>query len=164
MTPAELAEWIRVAPWLAALLIVLIVIGVVLRWVITTGAPALKKLTDMADDFLGEPSRPGVDARPGVMERLKAAEVAQVTAAREQAAIAREQTAIAEKLEVVRHEMFPNSGASLRDAVDNQGRAIARIDEKLAADYERIEAVEETVAEIVDTRMTEAIETIKENP
>src|SRR5690606_5567725 len=104
-------------------------------------------LTDMADDFLGEPARAGVDARPGVMERLKAAEIAQTTAAREQAAIA-------EKLEVVRHEMFPNSGASLRDAVDQQGKAIARIDEKLDNDNRRISEL--------DARMTAAIKIIEE--
>lgn len=139
MTPAALAEWIRVAPWLVAA-VLLIMLAV---WAVRKAAPVLRKLGHLVDDLVGEPARPGVEARPGLMERMEAVE---------------------KKAEIIRHEMFPNSGASLRDAVDQQGRAIARIDEKLAADYERIEAVEETVAEIVDTRMTEAIETIKENP
>lgn len=144
MTPDELAEWIRVAPWLVAA----VIIGLFVVWVVRKIAPSLKKLTDMADDFLGEKARPGVPARPGVMERLAAHEAAQDDAAREQGAIA-------DKLEVVRHELFPNSGTSLRDAVN-------RIDEKLDSDNRRIGDLEDGM-KAVDERVTEAIETIKEH-
>lgn len=33
-------------------------------------APVVKKLADTLDDFHGEPARPGVKRRPGIMERL----------------------------------------------------------------------------------------------
>lgn len=144
MTPQVISEWIQVAPWLVAI----VAVGLVIIWVALKLAPALKRITDMADDFLGEKSRPGVPARPGVMERLAAQERAQDDAAREQ-------RAIASTLEVVRHEMFPNSGASLRDAVN-------RIDDKLDNDNRRIGDLEDGV-KAIDERVTAAIKIIEEN-
>lgn len=32
--------------------------------------PFVKKFTNFMDDWIGEPERPGVESRPGVMERL----------------------------------------------------------------------------------------------
>lgn len=55
------------------------------------------RMEEFADDWLGVPGRPGVPARPGVMERLDRLD-------RDVAGI--------------RHELHPNSGASLRDAID----------------------------------------------
>lgn len=131
MTPDELAEWIRVAPWLVAVILVVLLAV----WTVRKVAPVLRKLGHLVDDLVGEPERPGVPARPGLMERMEAVE---------------------KKAEIIRHEMFPNSGASLRDAVDKQGRAIARIDVKLDNDNRRIAAL--------DQRVTEAIKTIEEKP
>lgn len=137
MTPDELAEWIRVAPWLVAA-VLLVILAV---WAVRKVAPVLRKLGHLVDDLVGEPARPGVAARPGLMERM---------------------TAVEDKTEVIRHEMFPNSGASLRDAVDKQGRAIDRIDEKLDNDNQRLTDLDNRV-KAVDGRITEAIKTIKEN-
>lgn len=55
------------------------------------------RLVDFLDDWNGEPARPGVPARLGVMERVRGIE---------------------SWMDGVRHELQPNSGASLRDAVD----------------------------------------------
>lgn len=80
-------------------------IGTVVVWVIgltVVGGllrklwPLLKKLSDFLDDVAGEPARPGVPARPGLMERVQSIE----------------------------HELFPNSGKSLRDQTN-------RMEEKL---------------------------------
>lgn len=60
------------------------------------------KVEDFVDDWQGTGARPGVPARPGVMSRLGAIE---------------------ERLARVEHELHPNSGSSLRDAVD-------RVDER----------------------------------
>ncbi|MEU8680801.1 hypothetical protein [Streptomyces sp. NPDC048611] len=60
------------------------------------------KVEDFVDDWQGTDPRPGVPARPGVMSRLGAIE---------------------ERLARVEHELHPNSGSSLRDAVD-------RVDER----------------------------------
>lgn len=55
------------------------------------------KVEDFVDDWQGTEARPGVPARLGVMSRLGAIE---------------------DRLARVEHELYPNSGASLRDAVD----------------------------------------------
>lgn len=57
----------------------------------------LDRMADLLDDWAGVPERPGVPGRPGVMVRLRAIE---------------------ERLGSVEHELRPNSGQSLRDAVD----------------------------------------------
>lgn len=59
------------------------------------------RLDEVADDWQGVPARPGVPERPGVMARLDAIE---------------------DRLGNVEHELHPNSGASLRDAVDRVDR------------------------------------------
>jgi hypothetical protein len=55
-----------------------------------------RRVDEFIDDWRGVPGRPGVDARPGVMERLGTIE---------------------QRVGIVVHEVRPNGGASLRDAV-----------------------------------------------
>lgn len=55
------------------------------------------RLDDFADDWSGVSARPGVPARPGVMARLERIEA---------------------RLGGLEHELRPNSGHTLRDAVD----------------------------------------------
>ncbi|MER6976248.1 hypothetical protein ABT317_04155 [Streptomyces carpinensis] len=58
------------------------------------------------DDWYGEEGRPGLPARPGVMERV---------------------AGIEDRLTRVEHELYPNSGGSLRDAVDLANSRLARL-------------------------------------
>jgi hypothetical protein len=58
------------------------------------------------DDWYGEDARAGVPERPGVMQRLASLE---------------------DGLDHVRHEVRPNSGESLRDAVDLANTRLARL-------------------------------------
>ena len=79
-------------------------VGIVVVWgLIKKVWPLLRKLGDFLDDVAGEPARPGVPARAGLMERVQRIE----------------------------HELFPNSGKSMRDQTD-------RIEEKVNSDDERI--------------------------
>lgn len=72
--------------------------AVVLAWrTLRTVHRVLDRMADLLDDWQGVPDRPGVPGRPGVMVRLRAIE---------------------ERLGSVEHELQPNSGRSLRDAVD----------------------------------------------
>lgn len=65
--------------------------GAALLWRLTRGARrVIGRLEDFADDWHGVPARPGVPERPGVMARL----------------------------DRIEHELHPNSGSSLRDAVN----------------------------------------------
>lgn len=89
-----LSVWTVIA-WAAA---------VALAWgVVRKLWPVVKKLADFLDDVAGEPARPGVPARAGLMERVQRIE----------------------------HELFPNSGKSLRDQTN-------RMEQKLDRDNERI--------------------------
>lgn len=61
---------------------------------------------DFADDWHGVPARPGVEGRAGVMERLGRIE---------------------RSMGAVAHEVRPNNGSSMRDAMDRVDRRTASI-------------------------------------
>lgn len=75
--------------------------GTMLWRAITAGLRTGRKWDMFLEDWHGTPERPGRPAVPGVMERLVQLE---------------------QGLQEVRHEMFPNSGGSLRDVVDRLER------------------------------------------
>lgn len=70
---------------------------------------ALRKIgeavEEFRDDWFGEPERPGVPGRPGVMVRLA----------------------------TIEDQLHPNHGTSLRDAVDRLERSQMRVEDTLAA-------------------------------
>lgn len=78
----------------------------------------LRRLVHFADDWFGEPERDGVPARPGVMERISAIET-------DGAATRDDVRGLLERVDRVEHELRPNSGASLRDAIDRVENAVA---------------------------------------
>lgn len=83
----------RIDPgWVAVGLTLLALVGAFLRWV----WPILRRVGHLADDLLGEPARPGVQRRPGLVERVANIET----------------------------ELRPNHGGSLRDAVDRVDRGL----------------------------------------
>jgi hypothetical protein len=65
-----------------------------------------RRAEQFMDDWYGEPARPGVPERPSMMERVSGIEA---------------------RLGRVEHELHPNDGASLRDAVDRTNRRLARL-------------------------------------
>ncbi|WP_405018183.1 hypothetical protein OHV05_15455 [Kitasatospora sp. NBC_00070] len=82
-----------------------------LLWRLTRSARQLaSKVEDFVDDWTGTTGRPGVPARPGVMSRL---------------------CAIEDALAKVEHELHPNSGSSLRDAVDRVDHRTRHLDTPL---------------------------------
>ncbi|MGW1127447.1 hypothetical protein [Streptomyces sp. NPDC002526] len=75
-----------------------------LLWRMTRGVRRIVlRVDEFVDDWNGVPGRPGVPERPGVMARLDGIE---------------------ERLGSVEHELHPNSGSSLRDAVDRVDAAV----------------------------------------
>ncbi|MFC8156304.1 hypothetical protein ACFUO0_20010 [Streptomyces cinereoruber] len=66
-----------------------------------------RRMTHFFDDWFGVEGRPGVPERPGVMQRLSSLE---------------------EKAADIKHEVRPNSGLSLRDAVDRVDARTAHLD------------------------------------
>ncbi len=85
---------------------------VTLGWRLARGVVRFgRRVDDFIDDWQGEPSRPGVPARPGVMERMEGMET--------------RMGVLEDGLARVTHELYPNSGESLRDAVDLANRRLA---------------------------------------
>jgi hypothetical protein len=79
-----------------------------LLWRLTRGVRRLlSRLDEFVDDWQGTPGRPGVPGHEGVMARL---------------------CGIEDRLAAVEHELHPNSGGSLRDAVDRVDQRTARLD------------------------------------
>ena len=71
----------------------------------------IKKIVHFFDDFLGEEERPGVAARPGFSERMSSIEKSLEKGTDRFASIEY-------KLDKIDYELRPNSGMSLRDAVN----------------------------------------------
>ena len=57
----------------------------------------VKRFIHFLDDYFGEESRPGFEGRPGMQERLRAIEM---------------------EIECISYEMKPNSGSSIKDAIN----------------------------------------------
>lgn len=91
--------------WGGAISVLTAVVTVAWR-VIRAMAHLGRRVEEFMDDWSGEGARPGVPARPGVMERV---------------------AGIEERLSRVEHELYPNSGESLRDAVDLANARLARL-------------------------------------
>jgi hypothetical protein len=68
----------------------------------------LKKMGDAVDDWQGEPARPGVPERPGVMTRLA----------------------------TIEEQLHPNHGSTLRDAINRVESGVRRVEDGLAEHLE----------------------------
>lgn len=117
--------------WVALLWVALIVTLVVAA---LKAIPVLRKFTAFLSDVAGEDARPGRDRVPGLFERLANMEQAQVKTKETQ-------DEILTKVNIIHHEVFPNSGKSLRDQTD-------RIEEKVSADYKEISALNDKVSKV----------------
>ncbi|WTW96615.1 hypothetical protein OG216_26040 [Streptomycetaceae bacterium NBC_01309] len=96
--------------WVAIVGGLLVIVGVLWR---TVGRPIRQlvvRLDLFWDDWHGTGARPGRPEQPGVLERL--------------AAIEHRQAGTEAAVEEIKHELRPNSGASLRDAVDRVEQAV----------------------------------------
>ncbi|QXE36221.1 hypothetical protein KQY30_20205 [Streptomyces sp. GMY02] len=100
--------------WSVAVVAIAGLVGLVGRGILRAVrgvARAATRVDQIADDWAGTPARPGVPERPGVMERLGGIEDRTTS-------IDDRITSIDARLTSVEHELHPNSGTSLRDAVD----------------------------------------------
>ncbi len=127
MIPAPIAEWLEAQSALAVLLWMIAlssvafgVVGFVMKVV-----PFFQRVSHFFDDWFGEDARDGKPASPGVMLRLQAIETTQ--------------TAQTTKLDAVHHEVFPNSGKSLRDRTDQTSHVVRAMARELGMDPDDLE-------------------------
>jgi hypothetical protein len=104
--PQWIADIISVWPALGALALALFVVSLAWKYI----RPIARKVDTAMDDFNGRPARPGVPAQPGFMERF--ATIEEWT---------RKYGPVIDKLD---HEMHPNSGSSMADAVNRTERSL----------------------------------------
>lgn len=84
----------------------------------------IKRIVHFFDDFLGEEERPGVAPRPGFSERMSHIEK-QLNEGTEKFSI------IENKLDRIDYELRPNSGLSLRDAVNRIEKRIDQVESEV---------------------------------
>jgi hypothetical protein len=112
--PQWISDIISVSPVLGAFCVAGFLGALVWKYL----RPPTKGIEHFLEDWNGEPERPGVPGRPGMMERVANIETSQTASATHQSkadAFFEKYGPIIDKLD---HEMHPNSGSSLADAVN----------------------------------------------
>lgn len=112
--PQWISDLITVSPVLGGI-VVAVFLGLI-AWKYLR--PPTKGIEHFLEDWNGESARPGVPARPGMMQRVANIETSQIITATHQTkadAFFEKYGPIIDKLD---HEMHPNSGSSLADAVN----------------------------------------------
>jgi len=110
---------IAIAALVTAITIVVIFASRILKF--------FKKAVHFFDDFLGEEGRPGVPPRPGFSERMTKMEdcVNKVNDRLDN---------IEEKIQSIDVELQPNSGSSMRDAINRIEKRIEELESRRRAD------------------------------
>lgn len=87
----------------------------------------IKKIVHFFDDFLGEEERPGVPPRPGISQRISSIE--------KSLDVGTEKFSTIEyKLDRIDYELRPNSGMSLRDAVNRIEQRLQHVEKRSGVD------------------------------
>lgn len=89
------------------------------KWVI----PFARKVSHFIDDVAGEPERPGVPARPGLMERVTTIETTQEEHSK--------------TLATVSHEVTTNHGSSLKDSTKRLEGRVDDMEQKVTDLHDR---------------------------
>lgn len=99
------------AAWVSAACALLIIVAGFAVWAARWVVKILLRTVQFLHDWEGEPAREGVEARPGVMLRLRSVE---------------------DSLATVLTEVTPNGGTSLRDMVNRTAADVAAIKDEQA--------------------------------
>lgn len=81
----------------------------------------IKKIVHFFDDYFGEEERPGINARPGFSERMASIEKSLEVGTEKF-------NTIEYKLDKIDYELRPNSGLSLRDAVNRIEKRVEKLE------------------------------------
>lgn len=104
--PQWISDIITVSPVLAGICLFILLCAAAWRYL----RPPTRGLNHFLEDWNGEAAREGVAARPGVMRRFQALE--------------EWQTKYGPIIDKMDHELHPNSGSSMADAVNRTERSL----------------------------------------
>lgn len=104
--PQWISELITASPFLGGIAAAGFILLIAAKYL----KPPSKGIEHFLEDWNGEPERPGVPARPGMMQRMAALEAFTI-----------KYSPVIDRLD---HEMHPNSGGSLADAVNRTEAAM----------------------------------------
>lgn len=114
--------------WLVAFVALITLVGGIVGWIVRKLLKIFSRTTQFLDDYFGEPSRPGVPERKGVMARLHDVEL-QVAAS-----VKASQEVLA--------ETKPNKGHSLRDVVHRTSTDVTTVKQQVGELQKRVEEIE----------------------
>lgn len=100
---------IMIATILGAITAIILFAGKLIKFV--------KKIIHFLDDFIGEEERPGQAARPGFSQRLFNMENCM--------------SSVKDDIEQIKIEMQPNSGSTIRDAINRIEKRLNDVEEKI---------------------------------
>lgn len=106
-------------------------------------AKALAPLFHLLEDLRGTPARAGVDARPGMMERLKSLDDKHEEQNKAIQDIKTEQGEQSKKIETIRHEVQFNNGTSVKDAAIRTEIDVKVVKEEVGELRQSVDAVRE---------------------
>ncbi|MBS0231736.1 MAG: hypothetical protein JSS52_11345 [Proteobacteria bacterium] len=116
----------------------LLVVAIIKLW------RPLSAFKDFMDDVKGEAARPGVPERPGLMVRIsRMEERAEQTGAK----VDTMSTSLAE----VRHEVMPNTGASMNDTITRTENAVGALADSLADAHKKLDADNRRIRDLTET-------------
>lgn len=124
--PQWISDLIAVWPWFGAFCSAIFI----LMWAWKNLRPPTKGIEHFLEDWNGEPERPGVPPRLGMMQRVANIEISQRTTATHQTKSDLWFEKYGPIIDSMQHELHPNSGSSMADAVN---RTEKQLGEHIAA-------------------------------
>lgn len=116
--PQWLTELTASSPLLGGIVVGIGLILGVIVWAWKQLKPPSKGIEHFLEDWNGVPDRPGVPGRPGMMQRMATIEASQTITAEHQIKADKFFEAYGPIIDKLNHEMHPNSGSSMADAVN----------------------------------------------
>ena len=123
--PQWILDLMASSPLAGGIVVGIIAVFAVIGWAWKQLKPPTKGIEHFLEDWNGEPERPGVPARPGMMQRVANIETAQNASATHQTKAEEFFEKYAPIIDRLDHEMHPNSGSSMADAVNRTERSLA---------------------------------------
>lgn len=116
--PQWLVDLTASSPYLGGIIVGVSLVLAAIAWAWKQLKPPTKGIEHFLEDWNGEPARPGVPAKLGMMQRMENIETSQANTETHQTKTDLWFEKYGPIIDRLDHEMHPNSGGSLADAVN----------------------------------------------